>query len=106
MNKLTPPRGYTQADAKERQRWLEEQTGHTIPEFALDEPGNLKGLIENHVGFVGLPQSISGPLKIEGTYAQGIFYVPLCTVEGTLRLSMPRGFYLTPRAGGVETRHV
>lgn len=106
MNKLTPPRGYTQADAKERQRWLEEQTGHAMPEFALDEPENLKGLIENHVGFVGLPQSISGPLKIDGTYAQGIFYVPLCTVEGTLSLSMTRGFYLTHRAGGIKTRHV
>jgi hydroxymethylglutaryl-CoA reductase len=77
-----------------------------MPEFALDEPENLKGLIENHVGFVGLPQSISGPLKIEGTYAQGIFYVPLCTVEGTLSLSMTRGFYLTHRAGGIKTRHV
>jgi hydroxymethylglutaryl-CoA reductase (NADPH) len=106
MNKLTPPRGYTQADTTERQRWLKEQTGHIMPEFALDEPENLKGLIENHVGFVGLPLSISGPLKIDGTYAQGNFYVPLCTVEGTLSLSMTRGFYLTHRAGGIKTRHV
>ena len=77
-----------------------------MPEFALDEPDNLKGLIENHVGFVGLPQSVSGPLKIDGTYAQGDFYVPLCTVEGTLSLSMTRGFYLTHRSGGIKTRHV
>ena len=106
MNKLTPPRGYTQADTEARRLWLKEQTGHAMPEFALDEPDNLKGLIENHVGFVGLPQSVSGPLKIDGTYAQGDFYVPLCTVEGTLSLSMTRGFYLTHRSGGIKTRHV
>ena len=106
MNKLTPPRGYTQADTEARQQWLREQTGHQVPDFALDEPGNLKGLIENHVGFVGLPQSVAGPLKIDGTYAQGDYYVPLCTVEGTLTLSMTRGFYLTHRSGGIKTRHV
>ena len=105
MNKLTPPRGYTQADTEARRLWLKEQTGHAMPEFALDEPDNLKGLIENHVGFVGLPQSVSGPLKIDGTYAQGDFYVPLCTVEGTLSLSMTRSFYLH-RSGGIKTRHV
>ena len=71
MNKLTPPRGYTQADTEARQQWLKEQTGHQVPEFALDSPENLKGLIENHLSFVGLPMSVSGPLKIDGTYAQG-----------------------------------
>ena len=106
MNKLTPPRGYAQADTEARKTWLKEQAGHQVPDFALDDPENLKGLIENHVGFVGLPQSISGPLKIDGTYAQGDFYVPLCTVEGTLTISMTRGFYLTHRSGGIKTRHV
>ena len=106
MNKLTPPRGYTQADTEARQQWLKEQTGHQVPEFALDSPENLKGLIENHLGYVGLPMSVSGPLKIDGTYARGDFYVPLCTVEGTLTLSMTRGFYLTHRSGGIKTRHV
>tara|TARA_B100000959_G_scaffold254600_1_gene286366 strand:+ start:78 stop:1229 length:1152 start_codon:yes stop_codon:yes gene_type:complete len=106
MNKLTPPRGYAQTDTEARQQWLKEQTGHQVPEFALDNPENLKGLIENHIGFVGLPMSVAGPLKIDGSYAQGDFYVPLCTVEGTLTLSMTRGFYLTHRSGGIKTRHV
>ena len=106
MNKLTPPRGYTQADTEARQQWLKEQTGHQVPEFALDSPENLKGLIENHLGYVGLPMSVSGPLKIDGTYARGDFYVPLCTVEGTLSFSMTRGFYLTHRSGGIKTQHV
>ena len=106
MNKLTPPRGYTQADTEARQQWLKEQTGHQVPEFALDSPEDLKGLIENHLGYVGLPMSVSGPLKIDGTYARGDFYVPLCTVEGTLSFSMTRGFYLTHRSGGIKTQHV
>ena len=58
------------------------------------------------LGYVGLPMSVSGPLKIDGTYARGDFYVPLCTVEGTLTISMTRGFYLTHRSGGIKTRHV
>ena len=95
MNKLTPPRGYAQADTESRRQWLKEVTGHAVPEFALDDPENLKGLIENHVGYVGLPMSVAGPLKIDGTYAQGDFYVPLGTLEGTLSLSMTRGCYLT-----------
>ena len=106
MNKLTPPRGYTQADTETRQQWLEAQTGHSMPEFALDSPEELKGLIENHVGYVGLPMSVAGPLKIDGTYAKGDFYVPLATVEGTLSLSMTRGCYLTYLAGGIKTTHV
>jgi hydroxymethylglutaryl-CoA reductase (NADPH) len=106
MNKLTPPRGYAQADTETRQQWLEAQTGHQVPEFALDGPEQLKGLIENHVGYVGLPLSVAGPLKIDGTYAQGDFYVPLCTLEGTLSLSMTRGCYLTHLAGGIKTTHV
>ena len=73
MNKLTPPRGYTQADTEARRLWLKEQTGHAMPEFALDEPDNLKGLIENHVGFVGLPQSVSGRSRSMAPTRRAIF---------------------------------
>ena len=106
MSKLTPPRGYAQADMETRQEWLTEAAGHTVPEFALDAPEELKGLIENHVGYLGMPMSVAGPLTIEGTHANGIFYVPLCTLEGTLTLSMTRGCYLTHLGGGVKTQHV
>ena len=106
MSKLTPPRGYAQADMETRQEWLTEAAGHTVPEFALDAPEELKGLIENHVGYLGMPMSVAGPLTIEGTHANGIFYVPLCTLEGTLTLSMTRGCYVTHLGGGVKTQHV
>jgi len=106
MAKLTPPRGYAPADMAVRRQWLTERTGHAVPDFALDEPEQLKGLIENHVGYVPIPMSVAGPLKIDGSFAQGEFYVPLCTLEGTLSLSMTRGCYLTYLAGGIRSRYV
>ena len=86
--------------------WLADQTGHQLDEFALEDPNNYKGLVENQVGFIGMPLSIAGPLHINGTYAKGDFHVPLCTLEGTLSLSMTRGFYLTYQAGGITSRHI
>src|SRR4051812_7143392 len=35
--------------------------------------------VENFIGTVRLPVGIAGPLRVNGTYAQGDFYVPLAT---------------------------
>ena len=82
--KKTPPRGYETEDMQRRVDWLAQQTGHRIDEFSLEDPINYKGLVENQIGYIGMPLSIAGPLKIAGTYANGDFCVPLCTLEGTL----------------------
>ena len=79
--KKTPPRGYETEDMQRRVDWLAQQTGHRIKEFSLEEPTNYKGLVENQIGYIGMPLSIAGPLKIAGNYANGDFYVPLCTLE-------------------------
>ena len=86
--------------------WLAGQTGHQLDKFALEDPASYKGLVENQIGYIGLPLSIAGPLHIDGTYANGDFHVPLCTLEGTLSLSMTRGLYLTYQAGGITSRHI
>ena len=104
--KKTPPRGYENEDMKRRVDWLAEQTGHRIDDFSLESPVNYKGLVENQIGYIGLPLSIAGPLKITGSYANGDFYVPLCTLEGTLSLSMTRGLYLAHQSGGITSRHI
>jgi hydroxymethylglutaryl-CoA reductase (NADPH) len=104
--KLTPPRGYSQEDLERRRQWLTHRTGHTLPPFALDEPEQLQGLNENQVGYVPIPLSVAGPLRLHGRYAQGEFYVPLCTLEGTLALSMTRGLLATYMSGGIHTRHI
>ncbi|MBI97488.1 MAG: hydroxymethylglutaryl-CoA reductase [Verrucomicrobiales bacterium] len=104
--KVTPPRGYAAEDMQHRVDWLAAQTGFNLGDLKLEEPENYKGLCENQIGHVGLPLSIAGPLRIDGSYAKGDFYVPLCTLEGTLSLSMTRGFYLSYLSGGITSRHI
>lgn len=104
--KRTPPRGYSQEHLEGRRAWFESHTGHEIPKLTLEDPQAYKGLVENQVGYMALPISVAGPLKIQGTYAQGEYYLPLCTLEGTLALSMTRGLYLTALSGGIVSQHI
>jgi len=71
-----------------------------------NKPEDLKGIIENHVGFMKLPMAVAGPLLIDGKYAKGEFYVPLCTLEGTLAISMNRGMLASSRCGGFHVSHI
>lgn len=104
--KLTPPRGYTPDDIERRRQWLAQRTAAAVPPFRLDEPEQLQGLCENQIGYIGIPLSIAGPLRIHGRHAQGEFYIPLCTLEGTLALSMTRGLLVTYMSGGIHVRHI
>jgi hydroxymethylglutaryl-CoA reductase (NADPH) len=106
MSGVLPPRGYKKEDTEKRRKWLEETTGYHLNEAEPDKPEDLKGIIENHIGFMHLPMAIAGPLLINGTYAKGNFYIPLCTVEGTLTVSMTRGLFLTHLSGGIKTQHI
>ena len=106
MSRLTPPRGYKKEDTEKRKKWLAGKTGLEIGRPRSENPENLKGIIENHVGFLEIPMAVAGPLLINGSYARGEYYVPLCTVEGTLTMSMTRGLYLTYLSGGIKTRHI
>ena len=56
--------------------------------------------IENFIGTVKLPVGIAGPLRVNGLYAQGDFYVPLATSEAALVASYSRGSVLISGAGG------
>ena len=51
-----------------------------------------------------MPMGVAAPLVIEGTYARGEYVVPLCTVEGTLALSMTRGMMAVAMGGGFRNR--
>jgi hydroxymethylglutaryl-CoA reductase (NADPH) len=106
MSKLTPPRGYNEADTEKRVQWLLERTGFCPNGAETADPQTLKGIIENHIGFMSIPMSVAGPLLIRGRYAEGEYYVPLCTLEGTLTMSMTRGLLLTYYAGGIQTQHI
>lgn len=101
-----PPRGYESADSQRRREWLTKNLGMNFESLPEPEPEDLQGIIENHVGFIPMPMSVAAPLVIDGTYAQGEFAVPVCTLEGTLTLSMTRGLLAIAMAGGCKTIHV
>jgi len=56
--------------------------------------------IENFVGTVKIPVGIAGPVRVNGTFAQGDYYVPLATTEAALVASYNRGACLITEAGG------
>ena len=61
-----------------------------------------RGNIENFIGLAQVPIGIAGPLRINGLYAHGDFYVPLATTEGALVASYNRGAKIISLSGGVR----
>ncbi len=96
---------YTPEITAERREFLREQTGASLDhvgQFSFD-PGVLPGNVENFSGVAQVPIGVAGPLQINGEHAQGDFYVPLATTEGTLVASYNRGMRLLSECGGVRT---
>ena len=96
---------YSREAAAERRRFIEETTGANLEHtgrFSFD-PAILPGNIENFSGVVQMPLGFAGPLRVNGEYAQGDFYVPMATTEGTLLASYSRGMNITRAAGGITT---
>ena len=98
--------GYAGELVARRREWIEERTGCQLEHvgsysIASEE---MRGNIENPIGAVQMPLGVAGPLRIDGMYAAGTFYVPLATTEGALVRSYERGMAALTRAGGVTTR--
>src|SRR5688572_5611308 len=71
------------------QRWAVLPDGERIRPELLDEKrletaSVYARNIENFIGTVSVPVGIAGPLRVNGTYAKGDFYVPLATTEAAL----------------------
>jgi hydroxymethylglutaryl-CoA reductase (NADPH) len=100
-----PENDYTPEAAAMRREFLRERTGADLDHvgrFSFDSevlPGN----IEQFIGVAQVPIGVAGPLLVHGEHAQGEFYVPLATAEGTLVASYNRGMKLLYAAGGVKT---
>jgi hydroxymethylglutaryl-CoA reductase (NADPH) len=60
--------------------------------------------IENMIGAVQVPVGIAGPLRVNGEYAVGDFYIPLATTEGALVASASRGCKAVTSSGGTTVR--
>ena len=98
--------GYAQPYVERRRQWLEQKTGSRLAHIGAHSiPGDeMRGNIENPVGTAQMPLGVAGPLLIDGSDAQGVFYIPLATTEGALVRSYERGMVALTRAGGVTTR--
>ena len=98
--------GYAQPYVERRRQWLEGKTACRLVHIGAHSiPGDeMRGNIENPIGAAQMPLGVAGPLLINGTEAQGTFYVPLATTEGALVRSYERGMVALTRAGGVTTR--
>ncbi len=99
------PRGYTAEDTQRRLKWLKNEQGFDLQDLPANDPEELKGIIENHVGYMKIPMSVVGPAMINGNYANGKYSIPLCTIEGTLAASMNRGLYASSLCGGINVKH-
>jgi hydroxymethylglutaryl-CoA reductase (NADPH) len=88
-----------------RQQFLEEKSGTTLnhtKQFSFD-PESMSGNCEQLFGVAQLPIGVAGPLLVNGEHAQGEFYVPMATIEGTLIASYNRGMRVIRESGGVTT---
>ena len=73
---------------------VEELTGASlghIRNYTIDPEPVSQRNIENMIGVVQVPVGIAGPLRVNGEYATGDFYLPLATTEGALVASASRG---------------
>jgi len=68
----------------------------------IEDPSIFQGNIENYIGLAQIPVGIIGPLRINGLYAHGDFYVPLATTEGALVASYNRGAKIISLSGGAR----
>lgn len=100
-----PEDDYGPSAIKARQEFAREHTASRVEHvshYSL-EPHTLPGNIENFIGVAQVPIGLAGPLLVNGEEAQGEFFVPLATTEGTLVASYNRGMKLCREAGGITT---
>ena len=91
--------------AAKRREFIKVKTGADLKhvgQYSID-PKGLPGNIENFIGVLQMPVGIAGPVRINGEAAQGDFYIPLATTEGTLVASYSRGMRVINECGGVKT---
>jgi hydroxymethylglutaryl-CoA reductase (NADPH) len=96
---------YTHEAASARREFIEQKTGVSmehIGQYSTD-PADVSGNCENFMGMIQMPVGLAGPVLINGEHAEGEFYAPLATTEGTLIASYNRGMRAIPQSGGITT---
>ena len=93
--------------ASVRRQFLEAETDtdlDALGEYALDPAQASGSNIENMVGAIQVPLGVAGPVTIDGSAANGEYYLPLATTEGALVASINRGLSAIDDAGGATVR--
>jgi len=90
-----------------RRRALEELTKAKLEhmgKYSIDLGFATNRNIDNPIGVTQVPVGVAGPVKVNGEYAKGEFYVPLATTEGALVASVNRGMRAITLSGGCSAR--
>ncbi len=90
-----------------RRAVIEEETGaalDTLGSFTIDIDRVVRRNCENMIGTVQVPVGVAGPIRINGSHAQGSYWLPLATTEGALVASVNRGCSAITKAGGADVR--
>jgi hydroxymethylglutaryl-CoA reductase (NADPH) len=95
---------YTEAEAARRRAFAHDHTGVELRDVGVYSvpPASVAGNIENFTGVAQVPLGLAGPIRVRGEHAEGDFYIPLATTEGTLVASYNRGMRLLNACGGVK----
>ncbi len=107
LHQLDKILGNANLAALARRLALEKITGTSLVSISntiLDFEELVGRNIENPIGAVQIPIGVVGPLKIEGEYAKGLFYVPMATTEGALVASVNRGAKAITLSGGARAK--
>jgi hydroxymethylglutaryl-CoA reductase (NADPH) len=98
------PGGAHVSDEAVQRRWelLTSQAGRgeLLDAHTHERKESYKKNIEHFIGTVKVPVGLAGPLRVNGLFAQGDYYVPLATTEAALVASYSRGSHLLTEAGG------
>lgn len=93
--------------AEIRRAFLEKVIGVklvNIGHFSIDLNATARRNIENPIGVGQVPMGIAGPIRVKGDYADGEYYIPLCTTEGALVASVNRGCSAISESGGAKAK--
>jgi hydroxymethylglutaryl-CoA reductase (NADPH) len=107
LSKLEEVLGNANLAVLARRRFLERKLNISLSGIAstiLDFEELYGHNIENAIGAVQIPVGIAGPLRVNGDYAKGDFYVPLATTEGALVASVNRGAKAVTASGGAYVK--
>jgi hydroxymethylglutaryl-CoA reductase (NADPH) len=92
--------------AAARRHLVERETGadlDAIADHTFDADG-VDANVENLVGGAQLPMGVAGPAPVDGSGADGEYYLPMATTEGALVASVNRGLSAIRAAGGATAR--